>query len=344
MLLPHDDLIAPRYLATLVDHAEAQPRAACVYCDIAVQGQAPIVQPSVCGPPLARQLTLLAGHMAAVAFRGLVRRTALAAVGGLCENAADDFAADTVWLARLARAGELHRVAGALYEKRYHAASTHAAWLAWEAGRQRRAWIVHCREMLAEALLCAPDAVTRRTLLAAAVARVVASFPQDYPFPWLLELDQEAKLVLAEEFLTAVGTDTDLGLDTGLSPRTAAWHLVASQFPAETALACLAGEVARRDQTIERLSQAVARLEAERVERAGEQARLVALLAEMSQATAGLTNELARLTERLLDLENDCHRLADENAQLRASTSWRITAPMRAVRERLGQRRARVPE
>jgi hypothetical protein len=225
MLLPHDDLLAPRYLETLVAWAAAHPEAACVYCDIAVQGQAPIVQPSVCGPPLARQLTLLVGHLSAVAFRGLVRPAALAAVGGPRANEADNFAADTVWMARLARAGELHRVAEALYEKRYHPSNTHKTWAGWDVARQRRAWLVHCREMLDEALQCAGDATARWVVLVAAVGRLIAAFPQDYPFRWLVELDQPAKLALAEEFLAAVWPRTQLGGDAGASSQATARQL-----------------------------------------------------------------------------------------------------------------------
>jgi GT2 family glycosyltransferase len=346
MLLPHDDLLAPRYLETLLAHAGAHPEAACVYCDLAVQGQAPGVQPSVCGPAIVRQLTLLAGHVSAVAFRGLVRRSALAAVGGPRENEVDNFAADTVWMAQLARAGELHRVAQTLYEKRYHASNTHTAWARWETGRQRHAWLVHCRDMLAEALLCAADATTRQMLLTVAIGRLIAAFPQAYPFAWLFELDQPAKLALAEEFLATDWARTEFSADIGGSIQGAAWRLTAPHLPAQAALDRLAGEVAKRDHVIEdltgelaRLRAEVGRLEAERAERQGEHTRLLGLVGEMGQANAGLGGEVSRLTQQLLASERERNRLADENTRLRASTSWRITAPLRAVRDHIRPRR-----
>ena len=174
-LHPHDDLASPDYLATLAAVAAERPEVAVVYSDIAAFGDwdATIAQPSVEGTPLMRQLTLLTQHFNAVAYRGLTRASALAQVPPLNGNVCDDFACDTVWMARLARAGELVRVPLALYRKRFHSASAHVQWWQWEASAKIEAWLQHCLDMLAEALpVCADDA-ERGRVAAAARARLV---------------------------------------------------------------------------------------------------------------------------------------------------------------------------
>jgi glycosyltransferase involved in cell wall biosynthesis len=187
LIMPHDDLIAPNYLETLVSRATAFTNAACIYSDMETFGLAPTLaghgrfrQAYVTGNPIQRQKRLLAEHFSAVAFRGLVRQ-----VGGepllLCGNDADDFAADTLYMVQIARYGDLLRVARPLYRKRYHAGNTHSAWEQWDAPRQCRAWRVHCRAMRDEALPCATNAVETTALIATAEARLV-SFPQ-CPFP-----------------------------------------------------------------------------------------------------------------------------------------------------------------
>jgi GT2 family glycosyltransferase len=335
MILPHDDVLDPRYLAVLTAHATAYPEAACTYCDIGIAGQPPLVQPSVCGPPLVRQVTLLAGHFPAVAFRGLVRRAALATVGGPRENEADDFAADTAWMARLARAGDLLRVPGVYYAKRLHPASTHAAWQRWDGARQRRAWLVHCREMLAEALACVTDPAGRWMLVALAVARLTGAFPLAGSFAWLAQLDAPARTALAEEFLTAVWAGTDLGAETGLSAQAAAQHLAVPWPPART----LASELARVQADLARAAADLERSALEQARHAADTRRLRDELTAMSQANAGLTDAVARLEEHLADQIAARQRLEQDVARLRASTSWRVTAPLRALGDRLRARR-----
>ena len=109
-------------------------------------------QESVTGTPIERQSLLLARHFNAVAYRGLNRTSALKTVPPISGNKFGDFACDTVWMARLARAGDLVRVPRALYHKRYLPSSAHAEWENWHGWQKGAAWIQHCLDMLAEAL------------------------------------------------------------------------------------------------------------------------------------------------------------------------------------------------
>lgn len=175
--MQQDDLIDPRYLEVLIDYAQQTPEAAVVYCDIVTFGQRQnlrIVQPSVTGGPSARQLALLYGHHSAVAFRGLTRLEALRHSGELRPNEVESFSAETTWMAAVARWGELRRVPGELYRKRYHDENVHTKWSTWPAEKRARAWVVHCADMLEQAMLVQATAQERRLLWLAAVGRLVS--------------------------------------------------------------------------------------------------------------------------------------------------------------------------
>ncbi len=171
---PHDDWIETDYLATLLDAAGRHPDAAVVFSDLAAFGMRHeiISQQSVIGTPYERQLSLLTCHYDAVAYRGLIRTSALKSVPTISGNDWHDFACDTVWMARLARAGNLVRVPWVLYHKRYHAGSAHVEWTTRPGWQKAAAWIRHCLDMLAEALSVATTSDQRRQLIDAARGRL----------------------------------------------------------------------------------------------------------------------------------------------------------------------------
>ena len=181
---PHDDLIETDYLATLLDAARDHPHAAVVFSDLAMFGtyKGLFSQESVIGTPMERQLSLLTRHYNAVAYRGLSRTSALKAVPPISGNDCRDFACDTVWMARLARVGELVRVPLVLYHKRYHQGSVHAEWPTWPRGQKIAAWIRHCLDMLAEALTIATSTDEGRLLVDAARERLLLSHTYLGPF------------------------------------------------------------------------------------------------------------------------------------------------------------------
>lgn len=183
-LQPHDDVLEEDYLAALLGAAEAHPGAVVVYSDIQCFGALARVlqQPTVAGSRLERQLSLLRDHFAAVAFRGLTRVSALRLILPMAGNPCDDFAADTVWMARQALAGDLVRVPRALYRKRYHANNTHTQWWSWTYQRRMTAWIRHCLDMLAAALKATDVPSERLMLHRVARRRLATPAPSSSPY------------------------------------------------------------------------------------------------------------------------------------------------------------------
>ena len=172
-----DDLMDPRYLEVLVDYARRTPEGAVFYCDMEAFGSLSetFIQSPVTGSASARQLALLYEHFPAVAFRGLTRVEALRLSGGIPANEVDSFACDTVWMAAVARWGELRRVPVKLYRKRYHPDNEHMKWFGWPVEKRVKAWIVHCAAMLEQAMLVEATAQERRLLWLAAIGRLASS-------------------------------------------------------------------------------------------------------------------------------------------------------------------------
>jgi hypothetical protein len=174
---PQDDLMDPRYLEVLIEHARRMPGGAVFYCDIEAFGslRSTFTQPPVTGSASARQLALLYEHLPAVAFRGLTRIEALRLAGGIPDNEVESFACDTVWMAALARWGDLCRVPVALYRKRYHTANEHEKWFGWPVEKGSQAWVLHCAAMLEQAMLVEATVQERRLLWLAAAARLASA-------------------------------------------------------------------------------------------------------------------------------------------------------------------------
>ena len=232
-LLPQDDLIDPSYLETLLVHARRAPEAAVVYCDVRGFGRADptLEQDSVTGGPVARQLALIEDHLAGLAWRGLTRAEALRAIGGMPPNRMDGFAADTEWMAAVARCGELHRVPLPLYRKRYHDANEHDSWRRWPLDKRMRAWAGHCAAMLDQALRVPATAAERRALWLAAVGRLVSRRHATHfiPVRWLTPAARASLVELFSGELDARGVDVPglLGTDAGELRRHALEHVEA---------------------------------------------------------------------------------------------------------------------
>lgn len=213
-LQPHDDVLEDDYIAVLLAEAEVNPTAAVVYSDIQSFGTRDSVlrQPTIAGSPFERQIGLLRDHFDAVAFRGLIRVSALRSILPMTGNPCDDFAADTVWMARQALVGDLVRVPQTLYRKRYHANNTHAQWFTWSYERRMTAWIRHCLDMLAEALKASNTRSERRMLHRAARMRLLQRATATSPYHRdVAGMKPLARLRMRSRFDAAAALRADVG-------------------------------------------------------------------------------------------------------------------------------------
>jgi glycosyltransferase involved in cell wall biosynthesis len=177
-----DDVLEPTYLEVLLAEAARVSEAAVVYCDVVAFGtlDQTLVQPSVAGSPLGRQLALIEDHHSAVAFRGLTRTDAIRHGGPIRSNPVGDFSADTLWMSSIAQAGDLVRVPAPLYRKRFHDENEHTRWASWPEERRAEAWAVHCAHLVDEAFRVGATTAERRLLWTAVLHRLTTGRPSDY--------------------------------------------------------------------------------------------------------------------------------------------------------------------
>jgi glycosyltransferase involved in cell wall biosynthesis len=198
-----DDLTSENYVETLLGCALKNPAAALVYCDMDAFGtnEGPIIRlPSVLGSPLMRQLAFLNGPYHAVGFRGLTRMQAVRLAGGVPTNEYENFACDTAWLAAIAVSGELHRVPGVLYRKRYHASNVHLEWSTWNKERAVAAWTAHCVNMLDQAIRIEASTQELRLLWFSAIRRLLSPETAGL-YLHLRELSPEDEMGMFNSFL-----------------------------------------------------------------------------------------------------------------------------------------------
>jgi glycosyltransferase involved in cell wall biosynthesis len=215
-----DDLVDPRYLEVLIEHARRWPGAAVVYCDMETFGQRDMafVRSSVVGSPIARQLSLLTDHFAGVAFRGLTRVAAIRDTGGgIVENDIENFAAETVWIATMATWGDLVQVPTTLYRKRYHAQNSHNAWITWDRPQRTQAWIAHCHDLLEVAMGVPAQRSERWLLWLATVGRLTASRATPY-LPWA-QFTEADRVAMIDELLDRIRRLDRIDLPTLLEAR-----------------------------------------------------------------------------------------------------------------------------
>ena len=173
-ITPHDDLLAPQYLAEVYALAASDPAIACAYSDLEGFGarRLRIAQPDIRGTMVERVIDFLLNHFAVVPFRGVVRRRRSDDRPYLPTGLRGDFAADTVWMLHIALRGELRRVPSTLYAKRYHHASVHAQWRNWPREKLIVLWAEQAAACARIALEHVGDSRDREVVLAAALMRV----------------------------------------------------------------------------------------------------------------------------------------------------------------------------
>lgn len=176
-ILPHDDLLHPYYLEELSRYLFRNPECVLAYCDteIFLEGsfffRSCFIQPSLRGSQFHRMERYLKENFNAVGFRSVIRRRIIDSSGFLENNRFDDFAADTLWLGKIAKQGEMHRLPYSLCKKRYHKESTHLKWHKRSVEHQKAAWKRHCLDLLKEFILGVNDEGQRKRLVKMAAER-----------------------------------------------------------------------------------------------------------------------------------------------------------------------------
>ena len=145
-IIPHDDIISETYVEELMGAAQENPQASVVYSDIKCIGlnEGVIIQEAVTRDRLERMLSLMRGHFAAVAFRGLVNTCGMGEIPLLREDVSEGFACDTLWMFELAYYGELLRLPRELYIKKMYEGSAHSKWNRWSLEKTSEVWLEHC--------------------------------------------------------------------------------------------------------------------------------------------------------------------------------------------------------
>ncbi len=154
--------------------------------------------------PRWRLVTYLVEHHDGLAFRGLIRTEAAHASGGLQPNSADDFAAEAVWVLKLAWQGELVRAEGAEWRKRMHAGTVSDRWLHWAPERRTHAWISHCVELMTfvTTLDLPPGWIS--LLAHAGLLRLLRATPKLGPYAEISTLDHNGRAIMVKAYRRAL--------------------------------------------------------------------------------------------------------------------------------------------
>ena len=147
MILPHDDVLSPSYVSRCMEALLASEAIAVACSDLECVPDGGIIrQLELRGDRVARVAKCIQDGFSAVSYRGVLRldrfrrREVPNAIGG--------FAADTLWMVRMAIAGEIVRVPGALYRKTFHSNSAHHAWKQMTDRHEDRRWLAHTAEIM----------------------------------------------------------------------------------------------------------------------------------------------------------------------------------------------------
>jgi len=168
-ILPHDDVLAPTYVARLAARLKCQPEAVHAFGDMETFGTRASVRggSEVTGDSFTRIVDFLYDNVSAEAWRGVFRSSALERTGYLEEGSGA--AADQTWLLRLVVEGHLIREPEVLYRKRLHADSVVAKSVTTHGVPTDSHWVDHCVACHRIALAAGPWTSSQRHAIAAAV-------------------------------------------------------------------------------------------------------------------------------------------------------------------------------
>ncbi|MCW2306203.1 glycosyltransferase family 2 protein [Rhodobium gokarnense] len=196
MLMPHDDALDPDYVATCMETLAATPRAVLAFTDIDGLNKADVLgtEPSETGPTRQRVAAMFRRHFPAIAFRGVFSRKR--ARHHAVPRTISGFGADSLWVLRMAVKGDIVRIPGPLYHKRFHDQTAHQPWYRALPAERDEMWIAHCVEALRTVALQRPDVLLDADLRRAwrqRLARVEVRFHTPPGLP--AELDPDRPLL-----------------------------------------------------------------------------------------------------------------------------------------------------
>lgn len=147
MLLPHDDLLAPRFVEACLHVLMKEPDCFAAYSDIGTE-RGSLRATEVRGTIAERVRHVMCNLYGGYSFRGLMRcRPQDWDLLELRPNPPTDFAVDSLWIMQQSRFGELRRIPETLYWKSFSATSTHAEWAHIPPAELLEAWRNHCLQM-----------------------------------------------------------------------------------------------------------------------------------------------------------------------------------------------------
>jgi len=138
----HDDCTSSDYISKLLGSSTVHQNAVCYFSGIKWFGLRNdwMVLPSVTGSAIDRSFVIFE-TLNGVPFRGLIRKNTIDRVGPIRVTDFDSAFEELVWLAKLAREGNLHYVDGPVYFKRAYDESIHAKWHKRDRLWKRAAWL-----------------------------------------------------------------------------------------------------------------------------------------------------------------------------------------------------------
>jgi glycosyltransferase involved in cell wall biosynthesis len=160
MILPHDDIPHPTYVERCLATLKARPEAVVSVADVEAFGSivATDRQLEFVGPLVDRVERMVRDGMNVPAYHGLIDMQRLG--GRFVPEVAKGMFGDTLWLGRLAVAGDVVRIPEFLYRKRMYERSTQNIWRAPMARAEDRLWLAHTADL--EAVIYADAPALRR--------------------------------------------------------------------------------------------------------------------------------------------------------------------------------------
>ena len=155
-LVPHDDILDPKYISELLPIIIKNKSAAVVYSDIksfSMEQDIVMSQDSISGNWKDRVVEFLNFHHAAIHYRGIVNRQLVGNLLYSNSNELKDFSEDTILGLQWVLKGDFIRHPEVLYYKRYLKSSYHHSWQNWSTSEKIRAWKLHikrCLEILSQ--------------------------------------------------------------------------------------------------------------------------------------------------------------------------------------------------